>query len=392
VSDIDLDALMLRLADEDPDVVEQVRRQLARMRADEIVREARGVATGPLPALTSLATFLDTPDREEAFRIEPIMLMEADVLLVAQKKVGKSTLVSNFERSLVDGQPFLGRLAVTPLEPGRTVAHFDNELGESNLRRWLRVQQIRNTDRVFVVDMRGRLTTFNILNPEVRSEWAARLREVNTQVIVFDCLRPALDALGMSEDKEASRFAQALTALKIEAGASDLLLVHHAGHDATRARGDSALSGWCTDEWKLRLESQDNPFSPRVFSAFGRSNGLAPTRLEYDPLTRRLCLADMTVATARSSSNADRVREVVDRSPGINASQLRDALAAAGMTNGGDRSTAIREAGEQGLVVRVKAGRSHTFYPPGAAEVMWMERDDSNDPDQPGEDDPDHRC
>ena len=167
MSDIDLEALMLRLSDEDPDVVEQVRRQLARIRADEIVREARGVSSGPIPALTSLATFLETPDREEAFRIEPIMLMEADVLLVAQKKVGKSTLVSNFERSLVDGQPFLGRLAVTPLEPGRTVAHFDNELGESNLRRWLRDQQIRNTDRVFVTDMRGKLTTFNILNPEV---------------------------------------------------------------------------------------------------------------------------------------------------------------------------------------------------------------------------------
>lgn len=393
MTDIDPEALIDRLREEDPSVVAEVKRSLARMRADQIVREARGSVTLAPPSLTSLQTFLATPDRPEQFRIEPIMLMDADVLLIAQKKVGKSTLVSNFVRALVDAEPFLGRLAVTPLEPGRSVVHFDNELGEDNMRRWLRDQQIQGTDRVFVADMRGKLATFNILNPEVRSEWAERLREVNAQVIIFDCLRPALDALGMSEDKEASRFAQALTALKIEAGASDLLLVHHAGHDATRARGDSALAGWCTDEWKLRLESQDNPFSPRVFSAFGRSQGLAPTQLDYDPLTRRLSLAEQTVATVRVGGNAEMVREVVAQQPGIAATSLRNALAARGMTNGGHRSEAIREAQETGLVVKVKQGRSNVFYPPSAAEVMWMEPADGdegedgwsgsdNDPDQ----------
>lgn len=345
LTDIDLDALMERLTDEDPSVIEQVQRQLARMRADQIVREARGAPTMPPPDL-----------------------------LVAQKKVGKSILVSNFVRALVDVEPFLGRLAVTPLEPDRTIVHFDNELGADNMRRWLRAQRIVNTSRVFVADMRGKLATFNILNPEIRNEWAERIRAVNGQVIIFDCLRPALDALGMSEDKEASRFAQALTALKIESGATDLLLVHHAGHDGSRARGDSALAGWCTDEWKLSLESQDNPFSPRVFSALGRSNDMQPTRLEYDPLSRRLSLAEQSVTSERTDSNVDLVCEAVRRSPGLNSTQLRDALASAGVKNGGDRSVALREAQERGMVIAVKSGRSKVFYPPSAAEVMWMER------------------
>nr|WP_275445460.1 AAA family ATPase [Microbacterium aurum] len=351
------------------------------MRADQIVRDARGDASIPAPDLTALSEFLSVPDRPETYRIDQIMLMDADVLLVAQKKIGKSTLVSNFVRSLVDNEPFLGRFGVTPLEPGRSVVHFDNELGEDNLRRWLREQKIQGTDRVYVADLRGRLATFNILNPEIRAEWADKLRAANAQVIIFDCLRPALDALGMSEDKEASRFAQALTALKIESGASDLLLVHHAGHDASRARGDSALSAWCTDEWKMRLESQDNPFSPRVFSAFGRSAGLASTRLDYDPLTRRLSLADTTVVAAKVNSNIEVVREAVEHSPGMNSTQLRKALGAAGMTSGGDRSTAMREAREQGLIVRVKSGRENVFYPPSAAEVMWLERADGEETD-----------
>ena len=128
MSDIDVDRLMERLEGEDASVVEQVQRQLSRIRAEQIVREARGDASIPAPDLTALSDFLSVPDRPETYRIDQIMLMDADVLLVAQKKIGKSTLVSNFVRSLVDNEPFLGRFPVTPLELGRTVVHFDNEL------------------------------------------------------------------------------------------------------------------------------------------------------------------------------------------------------------------------------------------------------------------------
>ena len=175
----DLDARLLELLDGQPEsVIEGVKNSLAREEAARIIRELRSTGV-EMPALWALDEFLEEGDPEETYRIDPIMLMEADVLLVAQKKIGKSTLVANFIRAIVDEEDFLGRLAVTPLSEGKTIVHFDNELGAVNLRRWLREQQIINTHRVHVSDMRGKLGAFDIMNPVVRSEWAERIRAVN---------------------------------------------------------------------------------------------------------------------------------------------------------------------------------------------------------------------
>lgn len=94
-----------------------------------------------------------------------------------------------------------------------------------------------------------------------------------------------------------------------------------------------------------------------------------------------MSLAETTVVAAKVNGNIEVVREAVEHSPGMNSTQLRKALSSAGMTSGGDRSTAMREAREQGLIVRVKSGREHVFYPPSAAEVMWMERADGEESD-----------
>ena len=371
----DLDARLLELLDGQPaSVIEGVKNSLAKEEAARIIRELRSTGV-EMPALWALDEFLEEEDPEETYRIDPIMLMEADVLLVAQKKIGKSTLVANFIRAIVDEEDFLGRLAVTPLSEGKTIVHFDNELGAVNLRRWLREQQIINTHRVHVSDMRGKLGAFDIMNPVVRSEWAERIRAVNGQVIIFDCLRPALDALGMSEDKEASRFAQALTALKIEAGASDLLLIHHAGHDGSRARGDSALSAWCTDEWKMRLKDQADPFSPRIFSAFGRSKGMPSTELEFDALTRRLILKDGAVVALRTDDQIGHILRIVTAKPGITSGELHSEMHASGITNKGQRASAINQAKLGGQIVAKKVGKSSHFYLPESAGVMWSEAD-----------------
>ena len=43
----------------------------------------------------------------------------------------------------------------------------------------------------------------NILDATVRARWAERLRKCGTEVIVADCLRPMLDALGLDEHRDA---------------------------------------------------------------------------------------------------------------------------------------------------------------------------------------------
>lgn len=212
------------------------------------------------------------------------------MVLSAQHKAGKTTLSGNVTRSLVDGDAFLGAYDVARAE---RVVVLDNELHEGMLRRWLRDQGVRSTERVHVLAMRGRLSTFNILDPATRTRWA---RQIGTgDVFVLDCLRPALDALGLSEDKDAGRFLEALDELTAEAGIGETLVVHHMGHQAERSRGDSRIQDWPDVLWKLVSDAADDkdsttePHARRVyFTAYGRDVEQPEQQLGFDPVTRHL--------------------------------------------------------------------------------------------------------
>lgn len=242
------------------------------------------------PAFLDLGAFLAVEDDEQTHRIEGLWPAGGRVLLAAAFKAGKSTAVGNTVRSLVDGDLFLGAFPTVPVS--RKVVMLDNELDERNLRRWLRDQGIRNVEKVVVVPMRGKVGTFDLLDPAVRSQWAAQLRAVGAEVVIFDCLRPVLDALGLSEDKDAGRFLVQFDALLAEAGAEEALVVHHTGHDGERSRGDSRLRDWPDAEWRItRLRDGDGPIdpaAPRFFAAYGRDVELDEGRLDYDSTTRRL--------------------------------------------------------------------------------------------------------
>jgi hypothetical protein len=139
------------------------------------------------PAIVGLRAFLAVPDDPLTYRIEKVWPIGARVILAAQFKAGKSTLGANLLRSLVDGEPLLGTFDVTPF--AGTLVLIDDELDDRTLRRWLREQGIADVDRVAVLPLRGRVATFDLLNPEHRAGWAADLRAVGASIVVLDCLR-----------------------------------------------------------------------------------------------------------------------------------------------------------------------------------------------------------
>jgi hypothetical protein len=47
----------------------------------------------------------------------------------------------------------------------------------------------------------------------VRAEWARKLRDLDAAVVILDCLRPVLDALGLDESHDAGRLLVALDEL-----------------------------------------------------------------------------------------------------------------------------------------------------------------------------------
>ena len=62
-----------------------------------------------LPAVKSLTTLLEEPDAPTRYRIEDVAPADGRVIISAQYKAGKTTIIGNLARSLMDGDPFLGR-------------------------------------------------------------------------------------------------------------------------------------------------------------------------------------------------------------------------------------------------------------------------------------------
>lgn len=269
-----------------------VEQEAMRLRVRDEARQyenARRAGNLTIPELTRLDDFLSIDDEPVSYRIDGLMPTGAHIMLAAQFKAGKTTAVGNAMRSLVDGDPFMNAFMVP--EPVESVVLIDDEMSERQLRMWLREQGIKNVGGVHVVSLRGRVSTFDLINESVRERWVDRIRAAGCQVLVFDCLRPVLDALGLSEDKEAGRFLVAFDALLAEAGVPEAVMVHHMGHGGERSRGDSRLRDWPDVEWRLVRDvppGEEDPAAERFFTAFGRDVAVPEGRVLMDETTRHL--------------------------------------------------------------------------------------------------------
>ncbi|SPM42570.1 hypothetical protein BN971_01883 [Mycobacterium numidiamassiliense] len=86
-----------------------------------------------LPAVKNLTNLLAEPDAPTPYLIDRLAPDGGRVMLSAQYKAGKTILVENLVRALVDGDLFLDRFTVP--SPRRRVVIIDNELSENTLRR-----------------------------------------------------------------------------------------------------------------------------------------------------------------------------------------------------------------------------------------------------------------
>jgi len=285
------EALRERRVDKLADVLREKREAKRRVDAEE-----RPTAAYPTP--TTLRALLAEPEEATPWRIKDCQPSNSRVMLAAQFKAGKTTLVGNLVRSLCDGQPFLGKYAVERVEG--TVAILDFEMGRSQLKRWYSDQQIQADDRVIIYALRGCAGAFNLADGAVRAQWVARLQADGVKYLIVDCLRPILDALGLDEHHDVGAFLVPLDALLAEASIPDAAVIHHMGHTSERSRGDSRLRDWPDVEWRL-MRKDDDPASARFFTAYGRDVDVEEQQLGYDETTRRLTV----VGGSRRDSKID---------------------------------------------------------------------------------------
>lgn len=333
-----------------------------------------------VPALVPLPDFLAEVDETPLWRFEGLWPRQGNVVLAAQYKAGKTTTVGNVLRCLADGDRFLGVFEVEPVTDGSIVL-CDFEMPRVKLRDWLRRQDIRNTDRIHLVPMRGHASTFDLLDDTTRAQWVEKLRAVECRVWVVDCLGPILSALGFSENenKEVGRFLDALTATAAAAGVDEVLLVHHMGHAAERSRGASRLRDWPDAEWRLlRKKDDDNPLgdaepaAKRFFSAFGRDVDVREGQLVYDDARKRLVYAE---GSRRETAVLDALRAALDyiqRNSGCSGRAIEEAITKDRTISRKAARDALAEAVSGALAVTrdgEKRAKLHTLTPAGLARL-----------------------
>lgn len=285
-------------------VAAEAERERARRAARRLV-DAEETERQDIPPIESLSALLTRPDDAPALpRIQDWQPHGARVLLAALRKTGKTTMLGNYARCLVDADLWLGAYPVRKVRGSLVI--LDAEMQRRQLSSWTRDQRIRNTDAVHIVSLRGRVAAFNILSPACRQQWAAAFREIGTEVLVLDCLRPFLDALGLDENRDAGKFLAAFDALLAEAGVLESVVVHHFGHTGERSRGDSRIEDQADAIWKL-VRQDDDPRSQRFISAYGRDIDVREQALDYDPATRRLSVAGGSRKDAASQGVVDAI-------------------------------------------------------------------------------------
>ena len=287
-------------------------------------------------------------------------------LLVAQYKVGKTTMVNNLLVALADGTPFLGQFVTQQ----RRVMLLDTELTDDEAQARISALPLQNPDNVARIGLEGQAGKFDPRDPAARTAWARRLREFGTEVLVLDCLAPLLKVLGINESTHASEILYALSELKREAGVSELFVVHHAGTNG-KPRGDTGVPAWASAIWTLTLAGKSLD-APRRFSVTGWTR-VPEGRLTHDETTGGLTYTDadpdraeraaraVSVASAEMEAAVDLVVEVVAQAnaQGTEPSgrEIAKAARAAGLTKA-VAEEALRRADALGKVIYRQAERN----------------------------------
>lgn len=348
----------------------EIQRELSKLRVRDAARRAfraeqAGTPAPPRPIL--LSELLAEPDQATRYRIEGLLPAEGRAMLAAQFKAGKTTFTGNLTRVLVDGGLFLDQYGSDPAT-GRVVV-LDTEMSQDTLKAWLRDQRIKHPDRVVVVALRGKVGSFDLLDPVIHQEWVVALRALAAEVVILDCLRPVLDALGLDENTDSGRLLVALDALVDQAGARELIVVHHMGHTSERSRGSSRLRDWPDVEWRLVREDPDDPSSRRFFSAYGRDVEVPETALDYEPLTRHLTIAGGNRKDAAAIRLIPDVLDILSDQPGLSGRAIESILSEVGVPQKMGRE-AVRRAIDDGYVHALpghRGARNHHLTNKGKA-------------------------
>lgn len=216
--------------------------------------------------------------------VEHLLPEGGNLLLTAQRKSGKTTVVFNLAECLTTGKPFLGTLDTEQIA-GR-VGFLNYELTPGLVTTYTQ-GMVTNPGRVLVVNLLGHKNPLTY--DKGRALLAAHLRAHDVEVLIIDPFSGAAAGVDENSNSEVRQWLDEMHRWAMEdVGARALVLSNHAGWSADRSRGASSLEDWANVLGFLKLADKDNKSSARYFSAFGRLGEVPEDRLDYDETTKTL--------------------------------------------------------------------------------------------------------
>ncbi|MCH8564732.1 AAA family ATPase [Nesterenkonia sp. LB17] len=326
---------------------EQLRQRVVRDAREALERED-AATSGKLLAPVSLD---DEVEEGPAERIEGILFTGGKLGISAKAKAGKTTFTMNLVRSLTTGEPFLGEFETVPVQG--TVGYLNYEMPKRKFQENARRMGIDlNKVRVF----HGREGFNPFTHPEQWRVIAEDFKAHGVEVLILDPLSNAFPFNSQDNAGEMRRFLNLVNDLRIECGASEQIIVMHAGkgHADHSPRGSSVQE----DDPDNLLYIKESA-GKRKFSTKGRHDEDIPdTGLTFDPMTQLL------TASMDGEHFADEVdalveleRKVLDyikKHPGCGIGNLP------GQTDA--KHTAKESLLSQSLIEMRRDGRKHTFY------------------------------
>lgn len=307
---------------------QDVARALHRMRVEKEARlRLAGEGVDPAPPFDAglLADILDRPE-EPRWRINDLMPANGGLLVVAQRKTGKTTLMLNLARCLLTGELFLNQFGCQMVTGKVAILNF--EVAGAQLATWAKKVGVPQ-DRLVLVNLRGRRNP--LIHEKDRKLLAALLGEQAVESLIVDPFGQAFGGKSQNDAGEVGAFLAALDVFaRSGAGARDVILTAHAGWNGERTRGSSALEGWA-DSVVTMTFGADN--QTRFLRAIGRDVGVDEDRLSFDSETRLIAMTGggsrkQAARTSKAEALVQPVCDVVRDTPGISTGGLVDAVRA----------------------------------------------------------------
>jgi hypothetical protein len=311
---------------------DEILRQFVRKNATDYLREME-VKESWLPPTEEddFSLRLLNPSPGVKYAIEDVLPMNANAMISAQYKSGKTTFILECVRALADGGQFLGRYDVNT--SGR-VALWNYELDGVMMDEWMRDTEMEHPENVRLLNLRGRRVP---MDTKYGQEWTIdwlRRREIRTWII--DPAVRAMIGFGDENDNGAvTVFTDMLDQIKEKAGVSELIIAHHTGRaemavGEERARGATRWDDWPDSRWILtKMTGSDT----RFIRMTGRGKDLPERALTYDAPQRRVALvgggdplASADRRTIEMESIKSQLLAYITENPGLSKNRVMEGI------------------------------------------------------------------